>query len=261
MGWMDGRACVALRGRACASGRVLSCVCACSCVRGRAFGRACTRGVCVCVFCSRVVARACSRAVCVRAWSRVGGRPHTHARPTHNSRRNRAILCPASDRRGPPRPQLRPHAEGARGRARRRARLAAPPRLEKNAFVIIICHRLRHERPRTHDLARTTTHDHAHTTPFPPAGVARPTPSPTDGVPRTHRSPCNDYRITNDSQYWNWAFQKVGAQLSRTRDLKRRRKWKRLRSQRTTNATDRSQQIKWWKRNDIMPRHHQHHHA
>ena len=105
----------------------------------------------------------------------------------------------------------------ARGAARAAARDWRRHRgLKKNAFVIIICHRLRHERPRTHDLARTTTHDHAHTTPFPPAGVARPTPSPTDGVPRTHRSPCNDYRITNDSQYWNWAFQKVGAQLSRT---------------------------------------------
>ena len=115
--------------------RALVVVCCRACVRARAcvvarlVVRARVVSVCVCV-CSRVVARACSRAVC----SRVGGRPHTHARPTHNSRRNRAILCPASDRRGPPRPQLRPHTEGARGRARRRARLAAPPRLEKKRF-------------------------------------------------------------------------------------------------------------------------------
>ena len=80
----------------------------------------------------------------------------------------------------------------------------------------IVCATSDHARTTSHARQRTTTHDHAHTTPFPPAGVARPTPSPTDGVPRTHRSPCNDYRITNDSQYWNWAFQKVGAQLSRT---------------------------------------------
>ena len=197
--------------------RALVVVCCRACVRARAcvvarlVVRARVVSVCVCVF-----ARGRARVLACSVFARGRTTTHTHARPTHNSRRNKAILCPASDRRGPPRPQLRPHAEGARGRARRRARLAAPPRLEKNAFVIIICHRLRHERPRTHDLARTTTHDHAHTTPFPPAGVARPTPSPTDGVPRTHRSPCNDHRITNDSQYWNWAFQKVGAQLSRT---------------------------------------------
>ena len=149
---------VALRGRACASGRVLSCMCvrARACVVARLVVRA--RVVCVCV-CSRVVARACSRAVC----SRVGGRPHTHARPTHNSRRNKAILCPASDRRGPPRPQLRPHTVlRARGAARAAARDWRRHRgLKKtlsSSSSAIVCATSDHARTTSHARKRTTTH-------------------------------------------------------------------------------------------------------
>ena len=221
MGWMDGRACVALRGRACASGRVLSCVCACSCVRGRAFGRACTRGVCVCVCVFvRAWSRARARVQCVfargRAWE--DDHTHTHAPPTTVDATGQfcAPQVIAEDHRGRSCGRILRARGAARAAARDWRRHRGLKKTLSSSSSAIVCATSDHARTTSHARQRTTTHDHAHTTPFPPAGVARPTPSPTDGVPRTHRSPCNDYRITNDSQYWNWAFQKVGAQLSRT---------------------------------------------
>ena len=157
MGWMDGRACVALRGRACASGRVLSCVCACSCVRGRAFGRARTRGVCVCV-CVRAWSRARARVQCVRAWE--DDHTHTHAPPTtvDATRQFCAPQVIAEDHRGRSCGRMLRARGAARAAARDWRRHRGLKKTLSSSSSAIVCATSDHARTTSHARQRTTTH-------------------------------------------------------------------------------------------------------